>query len=262
MKKNLRRLLGASAGLGLALSAIPAHAAFETLSTAGTPVLKVCQGTESNRNPVTGVCQVRGDFPTTTNGVRTFPGLAGSNWALYASNNNQAVIANGTEVGRIDDRIWRRGTSNDYVFGIRITMNNRRWQPPLSTCGAEDPDFFEVNDLGRIGFNGLATQVAYRIDGADEGIWLAGRTAQGLNQYPGSPDGLNPTRNNDYVTFRSDINFDDPDGTSFATSAWFFVATRLTTPPRTSPTASTLGIRQGGEEGQCQFRVAVRGLRP
>lgn len=135
MKKNLRRLLGASAGLSLALSAIPAHAAFETLSTAGTPVLKVCQGTESNRNPVTGVCQVRGDFPTTTNGVRTFPGLGGSNWALYASNNNQAVIANGTEVGRIDDRIWRRGTSNDYVFGIRITMNNRRWQPPLATCG-------------------------------------------------------------------------------------------------------------------------------
>ncbi|MCX7071858.1 MAG: hypothetical protein NTW01_12825 [Gammaproteobacteria bacterium] len=262
MKQHVRSLLNLGAGLGLSLAAAPSFAGFEVLTTAGTPVLKVCQGTESNRNPTAGVCRVTGAFPTTTNGVRTFPGLGGNTWALYASNNNQAVIANGTEIGRLDDRVWRRGTSTDYVFGIRITLNNRRWQPPLATCGAEDPDFFEVNDLGRLGFNGIATSIAYRLDGADEGIWLAGRTAQGLNQYPGSPEGLNPARNNDYVSFRSDINFDDPDGTSVATSAWYFVAARLTTPPRTTTTANTIGVRQGGEEGQCRFLVPVSGLRP
>ena len=136
MKQHVRSLLNLGAGLGLSLAAAPSFAGFEVLTTAGTPVLKICQGTESNRNPTAGVCQVTGAFPTTTNGVRTFPGLGGNTWALYASNNSQAVIANGTEIGRLVDRIWRRGTSTDYVFGIRITLNNRRWQPPLATCGA------------------------------------------------------------------------------------------------------------------------------
>ncbi len=125
MKQHLRSLLSLGAGLGLGLAAAPSFAGFEVLTTAGAPVLKVCQGTESNRNPTDGVCEVTGEFPTTTNGVRTFPGLGGNTWALYASNNNQAVIANGTEVGRLDDRIWRRGTTTDYVFGIRISWPHR-----------------------------------------------------------------------------------------------------------------------------------------
>lgn len=258
MKKQLGSLLA----LGLALTASDASAAFETLSDAGAPVLKLCQGTENNRNPINNVCRVTGEFPTTTNGVRTFPGLGGTNWALYASNNSQSITANGALIGRMDDRVWRRGTSNDYVFGVRVNLVNQRWTPPLATCGASDPDFFEINDFARLGFSGISVQVAYRLDGADEGIWLAGRTAQGLNQYPGSPDGLNPARNNNYVSFRSDINFDDPDGSSASSSAWYFVAARLTQPPSTRAVANAIGLRQGGEEDQCLFTIPLNGLRP
>lgn len=169
-------------GIGLAAAAMPAQAAFETITDSGTTVLKLCQGTEANRNPTTGVCKVTGNFPTGS-GTGTFPGLSGSNWAVYATNNNQAVIANGTTIGNLDDRIWRRGSTTEYVFGFRLQMVNTLWTPPSPACAVTTPDYFEVNDMFRNGFSGLTgLQIAYRQGTAEEGAWFSGRPESDARQ--------------------------------------------------------------------------------
>lgn len=55
------------------------------------------------------------------------------------------------------------------------------------------------------GFGHLSNlTVAYKQPGsAEEGLWLAGRTAQGVNEYTGSPFGVNPTRDPGYKPNRS-----------------------------------------------------------
>lgn len=261
---NQRYLRGGitAIGFGLALAASPSWAAFETLTDSGTTVLKLCQGTEANRNPTTGVCKVTGNFPTGSS-TGTFPGLSGSNWAVYATNNNQSVVANGTTIGDLDDRIWRRGTTTEYVFGFRLQMVDNLWTPPSASCVDTTPAYFEVNDMFRNGFSALTgLQAAYRQGSAEEGAWFAGRTIQGLNQYATSPDGLNPARSNDWVSFRTDVNIDDPDTQSNANSSWMFVRVILSTPPSSSAVANAIRLRQGGEEGQCQFSLNLNGLKP
>ncbi|WP_293391158.1 hypothetical protein [Nevskia sp.] len=248
--------------IALAAAAMPAQAAFETITDSGTTVLKLCQGTEANRNPTTGVCKVTGNFPTgSTPG--TFPGLSGSNWAVYATNNNQAVIANGTTIGNLDDRIWRNGSTTEYVFGFRLQMVNTLWTPPSGTCPSTTPTYFEVNDMFRNGFTGrTGLQIAYRQGSAEEGAWFSGRTNQGLNEYASSPEGLNPARSADWVNFRTDVNIDDPDSLSNANSAWMFVRVVSSTAPSSSAVANAIRLSEGGEEGQCQFSINLNGLKP
>lgn len=251
----------AVAALGLA-AALPAGAVgFEAVSGSGNPVLLSCAGTELNPNPTRNECRVYGNLPTGRFAGR----LAGRDglWRLVRSNVGQPVIANGVRIGTLDDRVWQRNNSNEYVFGMRVSVENRTWNPPAGTCLDTTPDYFEINDLFRAGFAGVASlQVAYRQGTAEEGAWLAGRTAQGLNEYPGSPDGLNPARNNDVVDFRTDVNYEDPDGSSVFNSSYMLVAATLPNGVSASPVAGTVRVYQGGEEGQCRFSVMLSGYRP
>jgi len=245
-----------------ALLALPAGATgFEAVTSSGTTVLKLCEGTESNRNPVTGVCQVSGSLPT-SGAPGPFPGQSGT-WTLLRQNNNQSVVANGTSVGNADDRVWRRNGTNDYIFGLRIQMLNTLWTPPAGTCPSSTPASFEVNDMFRNGFAAITNlSIAYRLGSAEEGAWLVGRTNQGLNQYSGSPNGLSPARANDWMDFRTDVNNADPDGSSLANSAWMFVIANLPSGVSASPVANAIRIWEGGEEGQCAFSVNLSGYKP
>jgi hypothetical protein len=248
----------------LSLSLIAAQASatgFEAVTSSGTPVLTLCEGIETSRNPVADVCRISGSVPT-SGSPGSFPGQSGT-WTLLRQNNNQSIVANGTVVGDMDDRVWRRNGTNSYIFGFRITMNTNQWTPPAGTCPSSVPTYFEVNDMFRNGFSAITNlTVAYRFAGADEGAWLAGRTNQGLNQYVGSPTGLNPTRNNDWMDFRTDVNVGDTDGTAVQNSSWMYVAMTLPNGVSTSPVANAVSLREGGEEGQCQFSINLSGYKP
>ncbi|WP_293368575.1 hypothetical protein [Nevskia sp.] len=257
-----KTILKSAAVVALTLAAAPAFAVgYEPLTSSGSTVLLSCAGTESNPNPTRNECRVFGNLPT-GRFAGTLAGRQGL-WRLVRSNVGQPLIANGTRIGTLDDRVWQRNNSNEYVFGMRVSVENRLWTPPSGVCTDTTPAYFEINDMFRNGFAAITgLDIAYRQGTAEEGAWLVGRTAQGLNQYAGSPDGLSPARNNDLVDFRTDVNFEDPDGTSVFNSSYMMVAATLPNGVSDNPSTGAVRIYQGGEEGQCLFSVTASGYTP
>lgn len=237
-----------------ALLSMQAFAAYEAISNSGSPVLKECQGVQEPypdpTPPAAGTCRVTS--------------LPGTGWTQIRASNSGNIVANGSVVGTYADRVWQQNGTNNYVFGIRLSMNTTTWTPPAGTCPNTTPTYFEVNDILRGGFGHLSNlTIAYKQPGsAEEGLWLAGRTAQGLNEYAASPFGLDPSRDNNWVDFRTDVNANDPDGTSKASSAWMLVAATVPGGVSTNQVAGAIRLWQGGEEGQCKFSVYLPGYTP
>jgi hypothetical protein len=281
------------------LASIQAHAVnqFENLSSSGTPVHLVCQGIQepTPESATTNFCRlVGGTLPTVTNcnaplKGQTFSGMTdGSKWMRVRNATSQALTANGTSVGNVDDRVWQRcggaaGTTpiDDYIFGMQVTMNSNNWTEPsddnmgltgTNDCNGESAPAFEVNDMFRSGFNAITNvAVGYRIGNpaVEEGLWRGARTDQGMAYILANGGGAtdDPGRNNDWVSYRTDASPEDPDGISLGTSAFMFVRASLgsgTTNSEVSTTqvANTLRIEEGGEEGQCKFRIQARGFKP
>lgn len=248
-----RRAIPTALALAAAAALLPAHAAYEPIPSSGSPVLIKCQGVqepEPDPNPpAPGTCQ-----------VNTLPGTG---WTQLRANNNGQILANGSVIGTYSDRVWRRNGSNEYVFGMRLNMNTNTWTPPAGQCPDTTPTYFEVNDMFRAGFSGISNvRVAYKLpDNAEEGAWVAGRTRQGVNEYPDSPYGLDPARNNNWVNFRTDVGVADPDGVSRAASAWMLVRFTTTRTVSTTQVANTIRLWQGGEEDQCGFEILLPGYR-
>lgn len=156
------RLAGALAcGATLAALAAPASAGFETLSTAGTKVLKTCNPTNA-----AGVTTCR---------VTSLPGETGYN--LVASRTSPVEI-NGVVVGTQTERVWRHCTDTTlYIFGVRLQMNTAQWD------GSGAP--FAVNDVFKQGRTDKGVAVAYfnGSPAAAQALASAGRTFAGLNEY-------------------------------------------------------------------------------
>jgi hypothetical protein len=240
--------------IAAAMGMISTHsfAAYVAITNSGSPVLKECQGVQEPSPdptpPAAGTCQVTG--------------LPGTGYTQIR-NANGNIVAAGTVVGTYNDRVWQQNGTNNYVFGIRLSMNTTTYTPPAG-CADRTPTYFEINDILRSGFGSYSNlTVAYKQPGsAEEGLWLAGRTAQGVNEYAASPYGLDPTRNNDWVDFRTDVNANDPDGTSKAASAWLLVTATVPGGVSASQVANAIRLWQGGEEGQCKFSVYLPGFKP
>lgn len=241
------------AGAALALLSTPAFAAYETLTSSGTTVLKECQGVQEPAPdptpPAAGTCAVNA--------------LPGTGWTQVRNAANKNIVANGTIIGRYTDTVWQKNGTNTYVLGIRLSMNSNLWTPPAASCADTTPISFEVNDVFRTGFSHITTvKVAYKQPGsAEEGVWLAGRTSQGLGQYASSPYGVDPARDNNSVAFRTDVNVDDPDGNSKANSAWMLIEVAANG-ISAAQTANAIRLWQGGEEGQCQYSLQLPGYTP
>lgn len=228
-------------------------AAYAGVSNSGSPVLIECQGVQEPSPdptpPAAGTCLVAS--------------LPGSGWTEVRSASNLNIVANGTVVGRYTDKVWQQNGTNNYVLGIRLSMTSNLWTPPSASCASTTPISFEVNDIMRSGFGHLSNlKVAYKQPGsAEEGLWLAGLSNQGLDQYAASPYGLDPARDNDWIDFRTDVNIDDPDGNSKAASAWMLVAVTASS-ISSGQVAGAIRLWQGGEEGQCQYSVYLPGYKP
>ena len=271
----LRTAIAAAIGL----ISLNAFAAFEPLSDSGTPVLRQCTGIP---DPVTGIaptptqCEVATTpIPDTTlNGAANgsaFPGQAGT-WALVAAQTGVAISANGSNVGTLEDRVWKRVGSTEHIFGMKISLNSGLWTEPTDDnlglintdggCNGQTGQQFEVNDMFRNGYTGKTSlTVAFRestTSPAEEGLFVSGRTQQGRAVVP--PVG-SAVRDNNWVNFRTDANFADPDPTTRGNTKWMYVKT-TSTKTTWSVTASALRLEEGGEEGQCKYRITLSGFVP
>ena len=268
----LRTAIAAAIGL----ISLNAFAAFEPLSDSGTPVLRQCTGIP---DPVTGIaptptqCEVATTpipdvLPNGAANGSAFPGQAGT-WALVAFQTGVVLSANGFNVGTLEDRVWKRVGSTEHIFGMRISLNSSLWMEPNASNIVADPNcniqagqHFEVNDMFRKGYTGkTGLTVAFRestIAAAEEGLFVSGRTQEGRAVVP--PLG-SAVRDNNWVNFRTDANFADPDPTTRGNTKWMYVKT-TSTKTVWSVTASALRLEEGGEEGQCKYRITLSGFVP
>ena len=253
MKKIL--LNKAAIGLLLVSSTSAMATGFVTLSPTG---YAVPGGTSAYT-----LCNTTGNFgqgtslpPTTTanNTCAIFqnnPPLAGYTQVANAVRN---VTHNGVLIARVNDRVWRSGTS--CIYGTRVRLQAVEYAPG---------ETFEVNDVMRGGFrNRGPISVAYFYNAAaDEVLYRAGLTFTSADTPP-NPDRplttVAPISDN-WVDFTSDLNSQDPDGTTKPDSPWLYVRSTCTT---AAPTALTgaIQIRQTGQEGQPIIYKSLPGFAP
>ena len=192
--------------------------------------------------------------------------------ALVAFQTGVTISANGFNVGTLEDRVWKRvGSSTEHIFGMKISLNSNPWTEPADDnmglagtngCNSQAGQQFEVNDMFRNGYTGkTGLTVAFRestTSPAEEGLFVSGRTEQGRAVVP---PGGSAVRDNDWVNFRTDANFADPDPTTRGNTKWMYVKT-TSTKTVWSVTASALRLEEGGEEGQCKYRITLSGFKP
>ncbi len=230
------RLICAAGALALAGVAAPSHAAFVSLPSTGT-IMQVC-GDSGTGNSTSVACGA-GSVSTATSG-----------FSLLTST-TRTLTAGTTTVGSLSDRVYGNGAGT-YIFGMRLDMNASVWD---STGLA-----FEVNDAFRSGFaSATSVQGGYSkvdITGpvTDEYARSIGRSAEGMNE-PGIG-----TYDADWVRFETDVNVDDPDGSSPGTSAWYWV--KITGANGWTTAEEAIRLWEGGEEDQTQYSIYVSGYVP
>jgi len=99
--------------IAAAMAMISTHsfAAYVAITNSGSPVLKECQGVQEPSPdptpPAAGTCQ-----------VTALPGTG----YTQIRNANGNITAAGTVVGTYNDRVWQQNGTNNYVFGIRLSI--------------------------------------------------------------------------------------------------------------------------------------------
>jgi hypothetical protein len=267
---------------------------FEDLSSTGTPVARVCQGIRqpSAESATTNSCRlVGGALPVVTNCAtpphgQTFGGLTdGSRWIRIRAVTGQALVANGTTAGTLEDRVWQRcdgtSTADDYIFGLQAHLNANHWTEPSddnlglpgsNDCDGETAPAFEVNDIYRCGFSAVTSvSIAYRMGspGVEEGVRRAGRTDQGLAYLlaNGGTPYDDPARNNDCVHVRTEVSAEHTESAALASSAFVLVRGMLggagaAGAVSATQVGGTIRLEEGGAEGQCKYRIEASGFRP
>lgn len=230
------------AGLSTAAPAFAnGYKSLETVAT-GNQTLIRCQGVQEpnpDPNATPGDCLVAAN--NATSGF-TLQGTATS-----------AVVINGDTVANITEARYRNTGTNNYIIAQQIEIVG---DGSYTTTGG-DTEFFEINDIFRRGFSNASNRsVAYTppVDSGDNktaGLWVAGFTTLGINEYPNSPYGLSPNRSshNNVISYRTDISAEDPDEDDRPSTSFFY--TKFTAPNGvgSSQSANTVRVRQGGEEG-------------
>jgi hypothetical protein len=263
------------------------------------------------------LCNTTGNFgaedatvPTTSanNACATFPANSSTapeaSFTLVTSVNrnivlNHATYTNGTNVtlGTVTDRIWRKASTNECIYGAQVTMSNVDYD--LNEAGTQT---FEVNDMVRAGFSGRSVaagyyhtgngqedvlyrigrtndSVQYRVNPADETQPATGYVAQPLTSPTPASTPINgveayndpldvPTAaqqsaslNDNYVDFTFDANFVDDDGTHTKQSPWLYVKTSCSASSHTA-TAGALTFRQTGQEEAPWISFSISGFVP
>lgn len=259
-------LFYALAACGL-LTHAGAQAAWVTVSNSGTPVLSTCNPKDAsgNQSATLATCKITA-LPT-----YAADGFIVATAVPQRTTNISVTGDTGTAVvGKLYERVWCHSTNgsscdstNKFIFGMRANLNN-------NSSWNSDGETFEINDLFHAVPTAATVEIAYfmgtvangtSVDTAKANKYLeySGRTKKGLGEYPGSPSGLNPTRDNTWIDFRADTNAFDPDGISSPWSPWVFARLTCATGIDTVAHTSKLRVHEGGEEGQSDIEVIMSG---
>ncbi len=224
------------------------------------------------------LCNTTGDFGSQESTPPTFSPNGGANNTCAVSSSTppltgytkvaeatRNLITSGITVGTLTDQVWRNSAGTSCVYAAKIRMNNVDSDP--NTAGTQ---YFEVNDVQRAGFRDRGpVSIAYNFvtrgaGQSDEVLFRAGLTNTAVVHAPGDDDqpltSVAPISTN-WVDFTSDVNYNDPDGSSMRDSSWFYVKSGCTsaTPAALS---GALKIREMGQEGQAERTITLSGYAP
>jgi hypothetical protein len=270
----------------------------------------------SDTSPYT-VCNTTGNFgsgdatiPTTTanNTCAVFPANVNTapetGFTLVTSVTRNIVLndsmhTNNTNVtlGNVVDRVWRKASTNECIYGAQITMSNVDYD--LNTAGTQS---FEINDFVRSGFSGRSVAVGYyhtgtaqqdvlyragrtnvsvqhRADLTDDTVAASGYVAQPLTTPTPTSTPINgvqaynnpldvptaaqqsATLDDNYVDFTVDANFVDDDGSHTKQSPYLYVKTSCSSSTHTA-TAGALTFRQTAQEAAPWISFSISGFVP
>jgi hypothetical protein len=252
-------------------------------------------------------------FPTTSsnNTCAVFPANQNtapeSGYSLIASSTRNIILndsahTNNTNVtvGSVVDRIWRNSSTNECIYGARVTMSNVDYD--LNTAGTQ---YIEFNDVVRSGFSGrsvsagyyrytsapVADGVVYRIgrtnvsvqhraDLSDESAPASGYVAQPLTSPTPANTPINgveawddttlpvpdadeqsATLGSDYVDFTTDLNYLDDDGGNSRNSSYLYVKSTCSS-STASTSAGALSFRQTAQEESPWITINITGYVP
>jgi len=224
------------------------------------------------------LCNITGDFGSEESIPPTFSPNGGANNTCAVVSNNppltgysevastvRNIVASGTTIGTLTDKVWRNSAGTSCVYGAKIRLNNVDSDP--NTAGTQ---YFEVNDIARAGFrNRGPVSIAYNFvtrgpAQSDEVLFRAGLTKTSVVHQPG--DAAQPLTSvapisTNWVDFTSDVNYNDPDGSSMRDSSWFYVKSGCTSATPTSLN-NALIVREMGQEGQAVREILLPGYVP
>jgi hypothetical protein len=230
-----RILFKATLAAGLSVIGSQAYAlGFVTLpsGTSGTPMsMTNCAGPLGSGGGTN--CLLQGA------NVNAALSVLGYTQAVTTTRNIYAPTADGgianKVIGTFQDRVWRQGTTNNYIFGTKVDLIATDWK---TTAGNQ---YFEVNDVFKAGFTGRSVAAGYFMSAnSEESVWQAGRTLVGLN-------GGAKTYSTNWVDYWTDASTVDPDGTSKGITAWMLSQTTATGYQTLN---NAIRFRMGNEEGQ------------
>lgn len=236
--------------------------AFTLCNTTGNFGSNPAGSTPPTFTPGTGLnntCAVPVNTPPIAGYVRTANTI--SNIVMQNAYTNNAAVT----IGTLTDSVWRSGTS--CVYGAKIRLNNIDYDKRATSPGFQ---YFEVNDTLRAGFKTRGpVDIAYNFvtrstTQSDEVLYRAGLTYTSVPHPVGAANqpltSIAPISTN-WVSFTSDINYFDPDGSSTRDSSWFFIKSTCTT-AAPAKLANALELRQLGQEGQPIITIKMPAYAP
>lgn len=185
-------------------------------------------------------------------------GWTGAQQFAIASANRPIVVNNtytggvNKTIGNVQEYVWRNAAQTECIYGARVVMSSAATADYLPAAGTQN---FEINDISRGGFDGLDVEVAYfYASSTSEVVFRAGRTYTAVQHrgsgiaefaelplttpaYTASINGIDalplstvPTAaqqsaslNDSWVSFTTDANVNDDDGSSKAFSSMTYV---------------------------------------
>lgn len=269
---NKTSLFAAMSGVLAVASGSAMATGFVALPQAGVPV---AGGTSAY---VT--CNLTGDFGSNPLGSTppTFSPNGGANNTCAVPSNNppltgytqvastsRNIVINNVSIGTVTDRVLRNAAATSCIYAAKVRLNNVDYNPT-----AAGTQYFEVNDFLRAGFrNRGPIAVAYNfvtrgLNQSDEVLYRAGLTFTSVVHLPG--DAAQPLTSvapisTNWVDFTSDVNYQDPDGSSMRDSPWFYVQSACTSAAPKAVTGA-LKFRQKGQEGQPDIETSIPGYAP
>ena len=212
-------------------------------------------------------------------------------YSLVASNNQNVNMpapyaGSNPLVANVTDAVFRNAAGTECVYAVFVHMYDNPLAP--GNGGEEEepgePANWELNDIARGGFADKGTvDVAYYYTAiTDEVVFRAGRThtavrhrASGSGDIAlpvftgtGVPAASTPITNvqkaalsANWVNFTTDVNAEDPDGTTFPDTSVMYVHSGCTS---ATPTLFTdaIRLRSTGQEDQTQIEVKIPGYAP